>query len=92
VGAHLPKPGGTWLPAHDLADESRVPTLQHAEKARQVGVRLSAAQYQRLARAAELHGVAPTTLARVLINRGAIAVLNAYWHGEVGIGDRDPDE
>jgi hypothetical protein len=50
-------------------------------------VRLSPAQYQRLASAAELHGVAPTTLARVLINRGAVAVLNAYWHDEVGTGN-----
>jgi hypothetical protein len=41
----------------------------------QVGIRLTAKDYEMLAEAAKLYGVAPTTMARMLVRRGALAVV-----------------
>ena len=43
---------------------------------RQVGVRLQPAQWKRLLLVAEWSGVRPTTMARMLINRGARAIID----------------
>jgi hypothetical protein len=45
---------------------------------RQVCVRLSAAQHSELEQAAELYGVAPGTMARILVRRGSRAVLDYH--------------
>jgi hypothetical protein len=42
---------------------------------RQVGVKLRPVDYDLLAQAAELYGVAPSTLARMLVRRGAQAII-----------------
>jgi hypothetical protein len=42
-----------------------------------VNVRLTRLGYEALAKAARTYGLRPTTLARLLIHRGAIAVLEA---------------
>ena len=45
-------------------------------RSRQVGVRLQPAQWKRLLLVAQWSGVRPTTMARILINRGARAVID----------------
>ena len=45
---------------------------------RQICIRLSAAQYGELSRAAEIYGVAPGTMGRILVRRGARAVMDSY--------------
>ena len=51
-------------------DHPPVPTT------RQVGVRLRPAQWDRLVLVAEWAGIRPTTMARLLINRGARAIID----------------
>lgn len=76
-------PRSGWLESADFQDSSpadggiedrdrRRPTYT-----RQVCVRLSAAQHAELSNAADLYGVAPGTMARMLVRRGARAVLDA---------------
>ena len=48
---------------------------------RQVGVKLRPVQYDLLAQAAELYGVAPSTLAGLLVRRGAEAILPREGRG-----------
>jgi hypothetical protein len=43
----------------------------------QVGLRLRPRHFERLARAAEIYGVRPTTLARMMVLRGVNAILDA---------------
>jgi hypothetical protein len=43
---------------------------------RQVSVKLTAGQHAELRRAADLYGVAPGTMARILVRRGSRAVLD----------------
>lgn len=50
---------------------------------RQVGIKLRPDDYEALRRAARAHGVAPSTLARVLTARGA----RALWKDEAAAGD-----
>jgi uncharacterized protein (DUF1778 family) len=51
-------------------------------KTQRLGIRLKHSQYSMLKSAAELYGVRPTTMARMLINRGAQAVVRSYLRGE----------
>jgi hypothetical protein len=60
-------------PGAELADLPRPQGRPSA--ARQVGIKLTHADYELLAEAAELYGVAPSTLARMLVRRGAHAVV-----------------
>jgi hypothetical protein len=69
-------PRGGWLPGEELA-EGRDPARRPKLAYRQVGVKLSWSQYRELRHAAELYGVTPTTLARMLINRGARSILES---------------
>jgi hypothetical protein len=55
-----------------LADDS---TRPHRPRERQVNVRLTQLGYGALSRAARAYGLRPTTFARLLIHRGALAVL-----------------
>ena len=56
---------------------------------RQVGVKLRPVDYDLLARAAELCGVAPSTLARMLVRRGSQAIVDRDRSGGERVG-REP--
>ena len=64
--------------------DRRLPTYT-----RQVCIRLSHAHYDDLEHAADIYGVAPGTMGRMLVRRGARAVLYAHrsYDLEQGIGD-----
>ena len=60
------------MPGGEIAD------VPHGRRkpVRQVGIKLRPADYEALVRAAGLYGARPTTLARLLVNRGVRAVLD----------------
>ena len=68
--SRLPTPS---LPGAELGGLRRPSGRPHAT--RQVGVRLTPSDYELLIQAAELYGVAPSTLARMLVRRGAQAIV-----------------
>jgi hypothetical protein len=76
-------PAAGWLESDDFEaplvdgelDEGR--DRRRRTYTRQVGIRLSHSQYEELDRAADLYGVAPGTMARMLVRRGARAILDA---------------
>lgn len=72
-------PKGGWMPDDALAAAA---TSVHGHEPplrdRQVNIRLDYRRYQLLERAAELYGTRPTTMARMLVNRGSAAVINAH--------------
>jgi hypothetical protein len=76
-------PASGWLEAEDFEaplaegeiDEGR--DRRRRTFTRQVGIRLSHNQYAELSRAADLYGVAPGTMARMLVRRGARSILDA---------------
>ena len=73
----LPDPADQGLPeAEDPGgvDDDRPEPAEH-RYSRQVGLRLSLEDYDDLSRAADEYGVAPTTLARMLVRRGVRAIL-----------------
>jgi hypothetical protein len=61
-----------WAPPN-VPPPPRVP--RQPRKDRQVGVKLSAEDYDALVDAADIYGITPTTLARMLVRRGVLAVL-----------------
>lgn len=61
------------MPGDEIADVPRA----RRKPLRQVGIKLRPDDYEALARAARLYGARPTTLARLLVNRGVRAVLEA---------------
>ena len=74
-------PWRSWSPRPPPPGE-RLETLEDQDRrrrtyTRQVGIRLSHGQFQELSHAADLYGVAPGTMARMLVRRGARAVLEA---------------
>jgi hypothetical protein len=79
---HRSRPAGGWLPGTTLAEEAQT-ERQQQRKVYRVGIRLSWSQHSKLENAAKLYGVAPTTLARMLINRGAEAIVNSYRREEL---------
>jgi hypothetical protein len=66
-------PPAVSVPAVELAD---LPEGTRRGRVRQVGIKLSRAQFEDLVRAASLYGVRPSTMARLLVNRGVGAVLD----------------
>jgi hypothetical protein len=70
-----PKRG--WHPALDVAFEDDLGGA--AGSRRQVGIKLSAADYNDLKLAADRFGVPPTTFARMLIIRGVRSALQSSW-------------
>lgn len=70
-------PNGGWHPALDVAFESDL--RDAAGSRRQVGVKLSAADYNDLKLAADRFGITPTTFARLLIIRGVRSTLQSIW-------------
>jgi hypothetical protein len=81
-----------WLPGGDVLDEER--GLPEDRETRfsgdawggrgnpQVSIRLRPYDFQRLRQAAELYGVRPTTLARMMVIRGVKAILDAELRRE----------
>ena len=61
-----------------LSEEEVVREIREPERrrGRQVGIKLSTRDYSRLVDAADKFGAAPTTLARLLLNRAVGAVLS----------------
>lgn len=77
-------PASGWLESSDFArpDFPAGAAIEDQDRrqrtyTRQVCIRLSASHYQELAHAADLYGVAPGTMGRMLVKRGARAVLDA---------------
>jgi hypothetical protein len=73
-----------WLPGPDSFDQESGPTDRETGFSRdwrrgnpQVSVRLRPLDFESLRRAAELYGVRPTTLARMMVIRGVRAILDA---------------
>jgi hypothetical protein len=64
-------------PDLDLAALAEDATRPRNSRDRQVNVRLTELGYEALAQAARAYGLRPSTLARLLIHRGALAVLEA---------------
>jgi len=83
---------GTWLPDGDDLDREREgPEDRETRFSRdswggrgnpQVSVRLRPTDFARLRRAAELYGVRPTTLARMMVIRGVGAIIEAELRRE----------
>lgn len=77
-------PASGWVENVDLyGDNDGSKTREDQDRrvpiyTRQVGVRLSGAQHAELSAAADLYGVAPGTMARILVRRGARAVLDHH--------------
>lgn len=88
-----PKSG--WLESADFEDSSSADdgiedrNRRRRTYTRQVCVRLSAAQHAELSNAADLYGVAPGTMARMLVRRGARAVLDARRRHDLEQGGVD---
>jgi hypothetical protein len=88
-------PASGWLDAADF-DGSRDPEdLEERDRrlrpaySRQVCVRLTPSQYDELERAADLYGLAIGTMARMLVRRGARAVLDSYRRYDLQVGETD---
>jgi hypothetical protein len=64
-------------PDVDLEAVESDATLPRGSRNRQVNVKLTELGYEALSEAARTYGLQPTTLARLLIHRGALAVLEA---------------
>ncbi len=75
-GAQVPTPKGFESPDDTVAqlDARPRPELRR----RQVNIKLREAEGEALDRAAKIYGLAPATLARVLVNQGIEAILKEY--------------
>jgi hypothetical protein len=71
-GSRVPTPEGIQAPAEAVV--SPRPELRR----RQVNVKFREAEGEALDRAAGIYGLAPATLARVLVNQGVAAILKRY--------------
>jgi hypothetical protein len=87
-----------WLPGSDELDQDLGPPDSETGFSRdrwrrgnpQVSLRLRPLDFDRLRRAADLYGVRPTTLARMMVIRGVRAVLDADLRKQGGeIRDRE---
>jgi hypothetical protein len=89
-------PRSGWIEDEDLyGDQRDLPeAIEDRDRrrrvfSRQVCVRLSFGQFGELEHAAELYGVATSTMARILVRRGARAVLEHYRRYDLEQGGRD---
>jgi hypothetical protein len=67
------------LPAPDAPSGGELPPPSRRlgdQQGRQVGIRLDAHGYQALCEAARIYGVAPSTMARLLVHKGALKIVN----------------
>ena len=78
-------PASGWIAGLDFVTDTRdrPETREDQDRrvaifTRQVCVRLSAEQFSELEQAAHLYGVAPGTMARILVRRGARAVVDHH--------------
>jgi hypothetical protein len=68
-----------WMPDRALGEAATgVDGLEPNRHEWQVNIRLDRARYAALKRAADVYGTSPTALARMLLNRGSQAILNAH--------------
>jgi hypothetical protein len=68
-----------WMPDRALGEAAGgVDGLEPSRREWQVNIRLDRERYAALKRAADLYGTSPTALARMLLNRGSQAILNAH--------------
>jgi hypothetical protein len=68
-----------WMPDVELGEvDPGVDGLEPNRRDWQVNVRLDHARYAELKAAADVYGTTPTALARMLLNRGSKAILNAH--------------
>ena len=68
-----------WMPDRALGEAAGgTDGLEPNRREWQVNIRLDRKRYAELKRAAEVYGTSPTALARMLLNRGSTAILNAY--------------
>ena len=82
-----PGPRRRHIPTPDIPTGSEIAGSEASTgraAVRQVGVKLRALDYELLVRAAELCGVAPSTLARMLVRRGAQAIVDREGGGGAG--------
>jgi hypothetical protein len=75
----LPEPSGGWVPETAVESALEVRGLKPGRREWQVNMRFNREQYAVLRKAADLFGATPTALARLLVNRGADAVVKAHW-------------
>jgi hypothetical protein len=68
-------PSPASVPGDEIAE---IGAVRRRAPVRQVGIKLRPADYEALASAAFLYGVRPSTMARLLVNRGARAVLEQH--------------
>lgn len=66
-------PAAPHLPGRETGELAAV--KRERSGVRQVGIKLREADYEMLAEAAALYGVAPSTLARMLVRRGTLAIF-----------------
>ncbi len=72
-------PRGGWMPDEALEDAAMGSDgLEPHRREWQVNIRLDYDRYAELRAAADVYGTRPTTLARMLVNRGARAVMAAH--------------
>jgi hypothetical protein len=81
------EPSSGWLREIDFVGDGRPPPDE--PMVRQVNVRLDRDQYRDLCEAADLYGVAPTTMGRMLLRRGTRAVLDERRRDDFLHGGRD---
>lgn len=74
-------PAGGWHPALDIAFPPEIEG--DARGRRQLGVKLSAADYRDLKTVADRFGLAPTTYARMLVIRGVRSSLQSLWEEDL---------
>ena len=72
------EPRGGWLPDEALGAVATGTEGLERRREWQVNIRLGHERYATLKRAADIYGTRPTTMARILVNRGAEAVVNAH--------------
>jgi hypothetical protein len=70
----LPADPEEWLPGEAIEG---APTQVHRDATRQVNIRLDGRDHERLTALAEDYGVATAVMARMLVRRGLLAVLEA---------------
>ena len=62
------------------------PQRLREQRGRQVGVRLDASGYRALCEAARIYGVAPSTMARLLVHKGAVKIVSDQAESEADSG------
>jgi predicted DNA binding CopG/RHH family protein len=79
---------GSWQAVPDRREPTKVhDAAVERRKDSRVTVRMSPEQYDCLLDAAKFYGVAPTTLARMLVNRGVHAILDEERRDRRFFGD-----